>query len=109
MHPKPTVLAVALALMPLIWGCNTPTVGFRPDHSRDVAVGGHRFTVHLSGARAQVIRLNRISLGQGRAAVRAARLAAEQASGCRVAEVLPGSDPVLVKLALECPRGAADQ
>lgn len=94
---------LALTLLAFTAACNGPAPGFDALRSEEVSVGNHRFLVHLGETRAQVVRLNRISLGQTKEAIRAAKEAARQVSGCRVDKVLPGSDQVLMKLSLLCP------
>lgn len=91
-----------VAVLLVLAACNTATIGFRPDRVAEVAEGGHRFRVFVGDGRAQVVRLNRITLGQTRAVRRAALRAAEQVSGCRVSDVEKGSDQVLVRVALDC-------
>lgn len=91
-----------LALVNLLASCNTPSIGFAADKREKVEFGGHQFEVFLKEDRAQVVRLNRIKLSQAREATRAARAAVEQVSECRVAEVLKGSDQVLLKVSLDC-------
>lgn len=90
-------------LFVFLTACNGPQFGFNADRSEEVSVGGHRFVVHLAQDRAQVVRLNRIALGQAKEAARAAKKAAEIVSGCEAGPALKGSDQVLLHLELDCP------
>ncbi|MEI4470045.1 hypothetical protein [Frigidibacter sp. MR17.24] len=81
MHPR---LGPVLVPCLVLAGCASPAPEFFGATRTDLVLSGLRFTVFQKGERAEVIRLDYLTLPQ-RAGVQTLMMqAAEQASGCRV-------------------------
>lgn len=67
--------------------CDSPSVEFMGGQKSVHNIGGHSFSVHVKGAKAQVIRTNFAKKPDLQNISRQAELAIEQATGCPVTEI----------------------
>ncbi len=91
----------ALLLAPLLLtACDSPSLSMAGANSAQVEVGGMTFGVHYRGSRAEVLRLNRQWRPSYAEVSANARIAVQQVTGCRVAQIT--GDPAIMKATLDC-------
>lgn len=84
----------------LVAACDSPSLSMAGANSAQVQVGGMTFGVHYKGTEAEVLRLDtrwRPSFAEVSAN---ARIAVQQVTGCRVADIT--GDPAMMKASLDC-------
>jgi len=90
-----------LLLAPLLLtACDSPSLSMAGANSEQVQVGGMTFGVHYRGTTAEVLRLDRDWRPSYAEVSANARIAVQQVTGCRVAEIT--GDPAILKATLDC-------
>ena len=94
MHRAPILALLLLA------ACDSPSLSMAGANRAQVDVGGMTFGVHYRGTTAEVLRLNRQWRPSYAEVSANARIAVQQVTGCRVAEIT--GDPSILKATLDC-------
>ncbi len=90
---------MALVLLIIVAGCDSPSIGMHGIPARKVTVGGSQFSVYSDGRKVEAIRTNteysRGIMARGHEAI-------EKATGCTIVPGTFDGDPALMRAEIAC-------